>query len=402
MHTVKDAVFGLGNNIDYEVLWDSDAFHTLAAAYQITAGELNRDLKKPVEDERDLVVSILSFMRRGIGGECFVQSPGTIFQYASRFRTVHTLGGTGVRAAIAAAKRGIPATLHLVNMNADVRRLLPKECLFLCSAKEERCTPPDHPVSGEQRISFHDIDFVIPQSNRVIYVNDPDNTALALSEGLGNALAEAKLFLVSGFNAMHNQALLLRRLGELAEAMERMPAEGTVFFEDGCYHDPAFSRIVNRALAPHVHIFSMNEDELAYYAGRTVRLLDPADVADALKVVHGEIPVPLLVLHTRYWALAHGEGAKQVGRALRGGVAMATARFLMGDGYGQEEYQHVLTLPAEQEGRQFAAQIHALLGKGVWCEPSVDAATATPTTIGLGDAFVGGFLAEYLSGLVKT
>ena len=90
---------GFGDNVDYEIAWDSAVFEELIARYAIGAGELAAD--PPIASERELVISILRFLASGTGGERFVASSEVIEPFAQRFAKKITLGGTSVRAAIA-------------------------------------------------------------------------------------------------------------------------------------------------------------------------------------------------------------------------------------------------------------------------------------------------------------
>jgi ADP-dependent phosphofructokinase/glucokinase len=127
-----------------------------------------------------------------------------------------------------------------------------------------------------------------------------------------------------------------------------------------------------------------------------VPLTDSDAVAEALKLLEKLIPVPVLMLHTRYWALAYGEGAARYKNALLGGVAMATSRFLLGDDFTKENYKQTFHLPAEKEGAIFALKLQALLKDKVCCVPSLQVLETKVTTIGLGDSFVGGVIPALL------
>jgi len=89
-------VLGLGNNTDYEIVWNSQVFEQLIIEYGITASELCTN--KLISSIRDLVVSILGFLKSETGGERFVTSPQIILDFASLFQNRITLGGTPVRA----------------------------------------------------------------------------------------------------------------------------------------------------------------------------------------------------------------------------------------------------------------------------------------------------------------
>ena len=48
---------GLGDNTDYEIVWNSKVMEDLIVQYGIHAGEISAD--GPINSERDLVISIL-------------------------------------------------------------------------------------------------------------------------------------------------------------------------------------------------------------------------------------------------------------------------------------------------------------------------------------------------------
>lgn len=397
-------IFGLGNSIDLESVWDDGIFCSLVKKYGITANEISTQTSiSSLESERDVVVNILSFMQQGIGGEMYVSDNAIINQYASRFSCTRTLGGTGVRAANAAFKRGLRPSLHLVTQSDEMQQLLPSDCSYLCSSTSNSYSP--HLIvqfAKGQKVSVNDINIIAPQSNRVILVHDVQNTELKLHVLLGDWLEDAELFLISGFNAMRNELLLRTRLDTLGDMVKHIAKDATVFYEDACYHQPLFSSIVNTAITPYVDIFSMNEDELEQYIGMKINLLNANEVFEALKRIKELICVPFLVVHTRHWALAVGHDAKRLAPALRGGIAMATTRYRLGDCFSENEYQETCRMLPEQSGVKFCDELTQIARDIVWCEPSLQVTALTPTTIGLGDAFVGGFFVEYISNCKKV
>ena len=100
---------GLGNNIDYEIVWNSQVIENLIIQYDIRADELAAN--RVVNSERDLVISILNFLKSGTGGERFVASSAIIEQFAQNFAIKITLGGTSVRAAMTRASSARSSTL---------------------------------------------------------------------------------------------------------------------------------------------------------------------------------------------------------------------------------------------------------------------------------------------------
>jgi sugar/nucleoside kinase (ribokinase family) len=387
-----DIVLGLGGCVDYELKLSAPVVERLVEEHRIRAGDLTSSVT--VTDERGLVISILTYLRSGRGGEHFVASPESLTAFADRFPTRTTLGGTSVRAAREMSRLGVPSTLHLVSTNDIVRRLLPAECDYICSDDRDTLYPHlivqyDHGI----RIRAGDIDIRAPFPNRLIYVNDPANGSMLLSDELGARLRAARVFLISGFNAMRDQGELDRRLSTLTEHMRQLPAAATVYYEDAVFHRPELSHRVREALLDVVDIYGLNEDELQSYLGRPVDLLSAADVARALTSLRALIPAPTLVVHTRYWSAALGAAARGYAAALNNGIVIASTRYSHGDDYTDHDHQLIRKRPRRPEAVEFASALEATMGEGVRCVPGIRLDVAEPTTVGLGDAFVGGFLA---------
>jgi ADP-dependent phosphofructokinase/glucokinase len=382
---------GLGDNTDYEIVWNSTVFENLIRRHGICAAELAID--KPITSERDLAISILGFLQAGTGGERHVAASAIVEEFAQNFAMKITLGGTSVRAAIAMHRLGYTSALHLVTINEHVRRLIPQDSPYVCSNTVDSSFP--HLIvqfDKGTRVCAGDIDVCSSRANRIIYHDDTDNVTMRLNEGFGDLIKGARVFLVSGFNAMRDEELLVDRLASLQRIMDRLPRDARVFFEDAGYYNPSFHKLIVATLAQRISIFSLNEDELQGHLGRRLNLLDIFDVAAALLDLRRLFAVPVTVVHSMYWALAYGDDAQSMASALKGGVTMATTRFHYGDDFIVENYREIENLPPNPEGAQFAAAIGDLLGSQVCVVPVAQVDQSNGTTIGLGDAFVGGFL----------
>ncbi|GLZ01000.1 ADP-dependent glucokinase/phosphofructokinase [Actinoplanes sp. NBRC 103695] len=377
-------VLGLGGCVDYELKLTAPVMEQLVAEFEITAAELTTP--RAVTDERDLVVSILGYVARGGGGEQFVASATALSTFARRFEHKTALGGTAVRAGIVMDRLGVPSTMHLVTVNDTFRRLLPASTTWINSGREDTFYP-HLIVQFDQGLRIGDI--VAPLANRLIYVNDPANESMALSADLGDVLRDATVFLVSNFNAMRDERLLDQRLAVLRKHMRQLPADAVTYFEDAAYHEPPFSRRVRDALLPEIDVYGLNEDELQAYLGRTVDLLSVDEVAAALAEVHELIPAPVLVLHSKYWALAMGSRAASYSKALDTGTVMAATRYIHGDDLTDGNIEATRRLPRRSADLLEALARH-LPVHGV---PGFLLDVPNPTTVGLGDTFVGGFLA---------
>jgi hypothetical protein len=385
-------VLGLGGCVDYEVRLSSLTLQQLVAEYDIRESELN--LSIPVVDERNLIISVLAHLERGAGGEHYAASLETLRRFARRFPARTSLGGTSVRAGLAMSRLGVPCTLHLVSVNDHVRRLLPPSCGYISSAREDSLFP-HLVVQYDQgtRVQIGDHEVTAPFPNRLIYVNDPANASLALSDELGSVLGEAKVLLISGFNTMQDQDLLGERLATLKRHMQQLPSGALVYYEDAAFHQPAFRSRVRKALLEAIDIYGMNEDEMQVEVGRSVDLLSAIEVERALGSLQTLIPAPTLLVHTKYWSLALGEAAGEYAEALSVGIAVASTRYCYGDDYTDQQYELTRSLPGRAEALAFCAALEARMGAVVRCVPGINLDVAQPTTIGLGDSFVGGFLA---------
>ncbi|MEO8261690.1 MAG: ADP-dependent glucokinase/phosphofructokinase [Pseudolysinimonas sp.] len=386
-------VLGLGGTVDFEIVWDSAVFEQLIEEYRIGPADLGTDVA--IVDERTLVITILAFLELGAGGERFIASSGIVHRFAARFDTRVTLGGTGVRAGIAMDSLGVPTVQHLVSIDDNVRRLLPPSMRWISSAHEDTLDP--HLIiqfTQGSRVRAGDIDIVAPAANRLIVANDPPNREMRLSPDLTAELATADAFLISGFNTMTDAALLDARLEELVAAMEALPPDALVFYEEAGFYVDAFRERVRDAIVDRVDIYSMNEDELEEYVGRRVDLLDPDAVAAAVTDVRQTVAAPTLVVHTRHWALAVGPRAGAFTEALRGAVTMAATRYRSGDGHTAAHYVETSSLPLQPDAVTFSAAVEQRLQDAV-CVAAFELDAQHATTVGLGDTFVGGFLAAW-------
>lgn len=390
-------VLGLGGTLDYEIVWDAQLVQRLAAEHGIRIDECDPTLE--ITDERSLLAVILGFARERRGGERFVQSPEVIEAFAALHDKTITLGGTCVRAALVMRTLGIRSTVHLVSIDDDFRRLYPRDCDYISSADHDGMFPhlivqlPEH-----GRIELPDGEISIQGPNRLIFVNDPPHVQMKLSTDLRESVSRARWLLVSGFNVMNDPELLEQRLGELGSTLEARPTSAVVMFEDAGFHSPQLQKSVRESMAAIVDVYSMNEDELQTHLGRTVDLLDPGSVGEAIRDIRGLIDHPTIVIHTRHWALASGPNAERYAKGLPGGISAATARYLHGDDVAAARVAAIAELEPPLEHLRLAESLPRVASEPVVCVPAYSVSVEKPTTIGLGDCFVGGFLAALATG----
>ena len=390
--SADEVLLGLGNTVDYELTWDDRIVSDLLRLHGLRVGDV--PAPGPLDTEADLLRALLAHLAEGTGGEHFIATKDVLLGFAARFPSTITIGGTNVRAALAMRALGRTSTVHLVSTNDDFRRLLPSDIATISSADEDSLDP--HVIvqfRAGTTVEAADGTVVAPRPNRVILTNDVPNRELVISEALGDAVAKARVILISGFNSMQEPELLEQRMADVLRHLSRRSADSVVVYEHAAFHVAAFSERVREVIGPHVDIWCGNEDELQEHLGRDVDLLDPHDVIEAARQLHEDVGAPSLVVHTRHWALAIGGPVARRRAMLFGGIALAGTRYAHGDAVTPELLAEAADWPLQIEGAEFAAAIEARGGDDVTCIAAYQVPTTTPTTIGLGDAFAGGVVA---------
>lgn len=87
-----------------------------------------------------------------------------------------------------------------------------------------------------------------------------------------------------------------------------------------------------------------------------------------------------------------GRDAHRHRASLESAVALSATRYRLGDVFDVHDLEDTAALPRHAAGRRVVEAVEALQTGAVGV-PAVVVDTSTPTTIGLGDSFVGGFLA---------
>ncbi len=397
MDQASGILLGMGNSLDYEMAWRPEAISRLAADWGIDSWP---PAPEHIDSERDLLCAILAYSAAGIGTERAVGSVATIESLARRLGFRESLGGTGVRAARVLKLLGIDCTLHLSSMSAQVQSLLWPGVSYLSSRRSPTAYP--HLIvqfASDGQLEVGGVARTPPRANRLIFVNDPDNAELALAPDLPQAVSSSAIWLISGLNAIADEAHLTVLLGQIqALAHAARPGSWTVY-EDGGFHHQKLAVRALTAMAGVCDVVGMNEDEFALHLGRSVDLQDPLAVADALTTVARKRRIENLVVHTAQWAAAVGPRAEQLRPALIQGVLAGAARYSNGDAMTADDLDLMRSAPAHADGATVATGLEQA---GMTAVAAPDLHPGDPVTIGLGDSFVGGFLAGLHRSGVRT
>ena len=120
-------------------------------------------------------------------------------------------------------------------------------------------------------------------------------------------------------------------------------------------------------------------------------MTDPEDLVSLMKSLRVLSGVRNVVVHTADYAAVMGEDAQAVATAAAVGCQMASTRFAYGDDFTAEDFRAMARVAYSPVGLYLTAS-PVVRKAGVHIAPSHAVKIADPTTIGLGDAFVGGMV----------
>ena len=392
--TAKIAL-GLNNGVDYEIRWDSSVIEKMIMEKGMKASDIKK--LSIINSDWDLLSSILYYVSTGEGASAYVSDIAINFDFASKFDYKVTIGGAGTRAAIAIDKLGYSSIVHLVSTNNETRTMLPASAITYSGNDHDTLYP--HLIvqfTEGTRIKANDIDIVSPRANRIMYLHDPDIMTMPLNEEFFKESGKCNVLLIGGFTTLPDPKDGLAKANEVLGYIRKYVGPRTeVYYEDSCPPRGISEGHTEiwRTVASNISIFGLNEDELQNHIGRKINLLNADEVVEALKDLERLIPCKNYVLHTKYYALAYGANAQRYRDSLVSGIALATTRLVHGDYYGSNEVKEIMSRPADPNGRQFTEAMDKL-ANGIVTMPSFLVTEKNVTTIGLGDAFVGGFLAK--------
>lgn len=382
--------------VDYELDWDLSVIEGMIREFDVRRSEIQSDIV--IDSERALLIVCLAHMMEGTGGEIIPERPEICTDFADHFHYRITIGGTAMRAATAIRKIGYESVIQTNCFNKYIKELVMPGIHYFPSVGMDHTNAYPHVIlsyQGNVRIQANDIDFVTPRENRVMFSRDIDSLNMLISQDFAPMIRDAKVFLLSCFSEVLDFGIMEKRMEETRELLRALPEDALVVMEDGCYIVKEHRYYVHEKLRETADILSMNEDELQEYMGRRINISDPNEVLEAVQYAYGKSGIPTLIVHSAMWALAYGERADMLESALRGGIALASARFCYGDVFGVSEYEKVRDLPERETSKEFSRQIIEKAPFPMCCIPTKDMGfVENPTVVGLGDYFAGGLLPE--------
>ena len=205
---MKDKIaLGFSRMHRLECVWDAEILQDLIREFSVSLSDLR--ISGDINSQRDILIAILRYMQRGIGGEFVPTHSSDVIEFARRFAYRVTIGGTAARAAIAMHKLGYGSALQSCCNNALFRENLPSEIHFISSIEEQTGEVYPH-VSLQYpagcRIQFADGEFTTNRPNRVLFSRDPDSIAMRITDAFYPMIAEADVGMFSCFSEVLDES----------------------------------------------------------------------------------------------------------------------------------------------------------------------------------------------------
>lgn len=382
MHSLPPMFLGLGANIDYEIKWDTEKFCKIINYDQFTNKSISIIISK-----------ILTCMKYGHGAEFAVPDEHYLNYICSSFSYQETLGGTAARASLVVSLFDQNSYLHLADSPENYHHLLPDTVNCIWNNKSELPSFPhviiQYPSGVEIRHKHGE--FITPNSNRIILTADIANEMLPISDELPEIIKKCPISLISGFNSIQDKSLLSLRLSTLESSMLNKSDNSIVIYEDAAFHNEELHKFVIDSVANYADVLSFNEDELSTLLNSNVDIHNIYQIHYAIEQIDSKFPNNTVILHNSIWNDMSTPSSSKLFNALQFAVATSTTRYMFGDSINKDTilktYQNIIL----DKTNELSIPLNSLTNWSFIPTPQVDC--PNPTTIGLGDSFIGGFLA---------
>lgn len=407
----KAPVFAYTSNLDVVLVWDSKIYNEILDTYL---------KEEPYVKEGDVMDTLEDFARissfylmQGLGGNFDITDIAVCDYLKEMFISEFALGGTCAQAAAAIGTMGFPVNVHLTDACRKVLEMMDHEGTTIIEGNKKvpimKGTSMEEPVyhfilqfNKGDRIRILGREIEIPLSNRLILFYDTVHKEVPIKKEFLDYWNEAEQspssYLISGFDAIIDLAIMEKRLQELnphLETMRKRHPETVIYFEGAFYMNPKVKEQASDTFGKYAHIIGMNEEELEQQAKRFGYEIDIETIEDVLKgleVILSKYPVKGIVLHTKDYAMYYGDELKGVDieRGLTMGNIMSATRARIGRYGNPQECEETLSLALSQRGLQFAeAAMQQDSERTIKVVPS-RYLEHPKYTIGLGDTFTAG------------
>ncbi len=380
MHTTHNIALGFGNNVDYVITMNPSLLQDAILRLHIHSDDIH--FYSDLMTEKEVLCTLLHCIQNQVGGERYIGKSQVLQQLSDHFPHNRSVGGTAARAANMLAEEGIGSLLHCISYTDEDKQFIHPLVDVVSNRNEESsCFHCIIQYNKGLRIQVDDQIIIAKQSNRIILNNNPVIRTLPINPIFFFRAQTCNLLLLSGLNAIHDATILETRLLEIIQGISIGDKTKTIIYEDGCFHMANHRMLVIKLLCPHLSVYSMNEEEWREIVNAP--FVTAEQKIEAIIQARKILGVPTVIVHTQAFVMACGLHAKEYQGALQKGVDVATYHLL-------DESENPLEKPLCPEGLQM--QRLCQKQENLCCVPSYAIDKETLTTVGLGDAFIAGFL----------
>ena len=387
-------LLGFSNNIDHEIFWNQDFFNELILRYKICYEDINR--LEEIQSIRDLLITILFCVKNNIGLEYHVSNFTTLYEFSSLFEYKITHGGTAIRAGIALNIMNKSCAVYLSSYSQDIVNLLPSKIHYLNCSKYTESYPHiivQYPENTTFNLSGKKI--FSPKAERIIFVNDAINENILIDQNITDSYFPFKVLLISGLNTIKCDSLINKNLNNLNNIIGKSSGKTFTFYEHAGYHNLRIERLVRDFIFPKVNFFSMNEHEFAGIIESYEFIENPEFLVNSLISLRTRYKFDKILIHTSRWSLLFGNESTKFKDCLQNAISISSARMIFGDYLNFTDYSNVgNSLEIENKSLEFSKYFNCIGESDFCCLPSYKITSENPTTIGLGDFFVAGFISS--------
>ena len=392
---LKDIILGFSCNVDYELILDESNYQKIFDNYDIDLSSLSELYE--VNNKTDLLSIILYSMQNGKGGEYFVKDIEIINDFVNCLNYKVTLGGTAIRCAYALNLLNKNFFVHLSTYNDLIKKIIPQNFNYIFPNIEQNLYPHlivQYPANLKLELKNNNI--TSKKSDRLIFVNDPINENIKINQDIFKNINRCKIFLFSGLNCIKNNEIVNKLLSMIKGNFHKIPKNSFSYYEDSNYHSNTIAKKVRNFFYNNTDFCGLNEDEFSEFTNSTDFKLDPYILLQELKDFKKHFKTKFIVLHTSKWSLIYGHNSKRFENCIISAVTLSTARMKYGDNltkktliqFRKEIVRH------KDFNTEFCDYFKKVNNNNLFFHPSIELNLKKPTTVGLGDIFVGGFLAS--------
>ncbi|MBF0706041.1 hypothetical protein IQ283_05420 [Alkalihalobacillus hwajinpoensis] len=332
---------------------------------------------------------------KGCGAEYIVEDESILNRLEDMLQWQVGIGGTGLQTSYAASYAGYPSIVNVPIISDELEHIV-KDNLLLNIAVDKKGDTPKHYI-----IEYSDQG----RSNRLIFRKFNEFTSDLITDSFVRQTKEFSCdwLLLSGYHVIDNAEDINKALKSTIEFLESIRSEKLkVHLELASIWSLNEQWKIIEKLRPYVDSIGLNEEEFAELIGlkKQLLILNDVDLLEEVEAGYSIIKISNLILHTKQFSLVMSKDNHVIywANALESGNKLAFSRAVKGDFCNREEFEQI-TFNASRSDRGIRLREFVKDRENIIIQPGFVGETVS--TIGLGDTFTAGLLAQAPSILPK-